>query len=296
MEKPLTSPLRYPGSKRRLSEFVVALLKTNKLKPELFVEPFCGGASVALNLLGSGNVAKVGLLDKDPLISSFWKTVFFDTNWLIEKIKERKVTLRAWQRIKDSKPISTREQAYKCLFLNRTSFSGILSPSAGPIGGKRQVSDYDIACRFPKQKIIDRILRIADYKDQIAFIMSGSWKEVFNRAAKLGFDKSSVFYYVDPPFYLKAERLYNFFFKESDHRELASFLSKETSPWLVSYDANVFIENLYSSNGNRQKKVETLYSLSSDNGQYPIRELIITNLARLPRRTKMWTASKAGTK
>lgn len=81
-EASILSPLRYPGSKRRFGGYVRRALELSGLKPEIFVEPFAGGASVALQLLNDGLVEKIGLIDRDPLVAAFWETVFFDTNWL----------------------------------------------------------------------------------------------------------------------------------------------------------------------------------------------------------------------
>jgi DNA adenine methylase len=50
-ERVVLSPLRYPGGKRRLTPYLAAALTANDLEPDLFVEPFAGGASVALELL-----------------------------------------------------------------------------------------------------------------------------------------------------------------------------------------------------------------------------------------------------
>ena len=81
------SPLRYPGSKRRLASYVSQALELNDLHPQLYVEPFVGGASVALQLIFDGLVEQAILIDLDPLIANFWKAVFFDTEWLIEQIE-----------------------------------------------------------------------------------------------------------------------------------------------------------------------------------------------------------------
>ena len=124
--EPLLSPLRYPGSKRRLVQYLQATLDLNDLHPSLLVEPFAGGASVALQLLCDGLVDRIGLADVDPLITSFWECVFFDTDWLVEVIDEIEVTLPRWESFRKLKPVTTRDRALKCLFLNRTSFSGIL--------------------------------------------------------------------------------------------------------------------------------------------------------------------------
>ncbi len=45
------SPLRYPGGKRKLAPFIADLIAKSNVRPELFVEPFAGGASVSVSLL-----------------------------------------------------------------------------------------------------------------------------------------------------------------------------------------------------------------------------------------------------
>src|SRR5437773_12811 len=82
----LLSPLRYPGSKRRLVSVVRETIKTNQLHPRVFVEPFAGGASVALQLAYEEAVERIALADLDPLITAFWQTVFWDTNWLCDEV------------------------------------------------------------------------------------------------------------------------------------------------------------------------------------------------------------------
>src|SRR5690606_29288274 len=109
-------------------------LALHGLRPGLFVEPFAGGASVALQLLGHDAVERVGLVDLDPLVAAFWRAVFFDTAWLVEQVEGAEVSLERWQALKGDVPNTTRGRAFACLFLNRTSYSGILSPTAGPIG------------------------------------------------------------------------------------------------------------------------------------------------------------------
>ncbi|WP_375654647.1 hypothetical protein [Bartonella sp. CL46QHWL] len=55
---------------------------------------------------------------------------------------------------------------FAALFLNRTNRSGIIK-NAGPIGEKGQSGTYKIDCRFNKENIIERILRISEQKDRI---------------------------------------------------------------------------------------------------------------------------------
>ena len=44
------SPLRYPGGKAKVSDFVQCLIKENALLDGIYVEPYVGGGSVALSL------------------------------------------------------------------------------------------------------------------------------------------------------------------------------------------------------------------------------------------------------
>src|SRR5438034_1229838 len=139
---PILSPLRYPGAKRRLGGYIVEALHLNGLRPRLLVEPFAGGANVALQLLAYSAVDKVVLGERDALLASFWRTVFFDADWLIEQVQTIPVTVHQWERFRKAPGDTDRDRALACLFLNRTSFSGILADNAGPIGGRHQRSIY----------------------------------------------------------------------------------------------------------------------------------------------------------
>ena len=65
-EASLLSPLRYPGGKRRLVGYIAQALQMNGLRPKLYVEPFAGGASVAIQLLNDGHVERIALGERDP--------------------------------------------------------------------------------------------------------------------------------------------------------------------------------------------------------------------------------------
>ncbi|NPA76910.1 MAG: DNA adenine methylase [Candidatus Diapherotrites archaeon] len=289
---PFLSPLRYPGSKRRLVAYVEKTLIMNGLRPSLYIEPFAGGANVALELLQRGLVERVILADIDPWIASFWQTVFWDTEWLIEKIKKNPITLDEWKKIKELKPQSVRQQAWTCLFLNRTSFSGILRPEVGPLGGKAQTSPYKINCRFPRQTLIKRIRQIATFRDKVCAVWNLSWEDTFARIAeKQRRDKlpaDSVFYYLDPPFFEKAEALYRYYFTKSDHERLRDALLNMEQKWLLSYDSAEQVETLYgpaiasSINGAKKSAVEILYSLSKLKERKRGKEIILSNLEILP--------------
>ncbi|RMH43959.1 MAG: DNA adenine methylase [Gammaproteobacteria bacterium] len=288
---PFLSPLRYPGSKRRLMMYVEQVLEVNHFRPHLYVEPFVGGGSVALHLLQNRKVDKIILVDLDPWVASFWKTVFWDSKWLIEQIERAPVTLEAWRVAKKSTPTTTREQAWICLFLNRTSFSGILRPEVGPLGGRSQASPYKIDCRFPRRTLIERVRRIAALREYVYAVWNVSWEEGLQmiraeqRKGKLPNDK--VFFYLDPPFFEKAEKLYRHYFSEADHLALRDALLQLQDKWLLSYDSAEQVEVLYGKalalgkNGTKRSDVEWLYSLSLRERKLG-KEVILSNLEVLP--------------
>ena len=288
----LLSPLRYPGSKRRLASYIKQALEINCFKPELYVEAFVGGGSVALQLLQSALVEKIILIDRDPWVASFWQTVFFDTEWLIDRIETAVVSLDVWTAMKASTPQSVREQAWACFFLNRTSFSGILEQRVGPLGGRSQESAYKIDCRFQRQTQIGRIQKIAAFRNQVAAIWSMSWDqglEKIHQEQGLGkLPTNNVFFYFDPPFFEKADALYRFYFKDKDHLQLRDALLNLQDKWILSYDSAAQVEALYgaaiqaNTNGTIKHEIELFYSLSVMQERVRGKEVLLSNLDKLP--------------
>ena len=66
------SPLRYPGGKSKLAPFMELMIDKLNLRGGTYIEPFAGGAGIALDLLYSGVVDSVVINDWDKAIASFW--------------------------------------------------------------------------------------------------------------------------------------------------------------------------------------------------------------------------------
>lgn len=289
--KTLISPLRYPGSKRRLANYIDEMIHANNLQPDLFVEVFAGGASVSLQLLDNEAVQQVGLIEKDPLVAAFWKVVFSkdDVNWLIDQIEELEVTLERWQELKNTVPEGERRRALACLYLNRTSFSGILAPSSGPLGGYEQKSDYPIDCRFPKETLIGRIQQANALREKVAFVWQVDWSIGLKRIAQKQKDNKlplNTLFYFDPPFFNKAEKLYTYYFTNGDHIKLRDAIINLDQNWVLSYDYCGQVEELYANNA--PTHIELLYSAAQNGGQRAAKEVILTNLSVLPANKKLW--------
>ncbi|GAB3500979.1 DNA adenine methylase [Spirosoma knui] len=254
----------------------------------MFVEPFAGGASVGLQLLNDGLVERIALGDKDELVSAFWKTVFFDADWLIKRVEEVEPNLQLWEYYRAKIPTSRRERAFACLFLNRTSFSGILSGTAGPIGGRAQQSAYAIGCRFPKQRLINRIRQAEALAAKVTFVRSGSWQTTIRAARSIGISPADMLYYFDPPFFTKADRLYRHFFIGKHHKQLAKAIATLQADYVLSYDVADPIIKLYADLGMTPTQVQLLYSTSSREKLMSTNELIVTNLINLPTHSRLW--------
>jgi DNA adenine methylase len=295
-EVSILSPLRYPGSKRRLASYIKQALKLNDLHPSLFVEPFAGGASVALQLLSDDAVECVLLADIDPFIADFWDCVFNDSEWLIEQVRNIDVTVEQWRKLKHSTSTNKRDRALACLFLNRTSFSGIMAPQVGPIGGWAQKSDYKIDCRFPRPTIIKRLQQASRLRDKVE-VWNLSWDETVARVQSEFGQKSSsetIFFYFDPPFFEKADKLYAHYFKQEEHVRFRDAVMTLHEPWILSYDVAKKAHELYDKAAQDRLlvEVEVLYSTAESAGSKPVREIILTNLKRLPDKNRLWRTSE----
>ena len=275
------SLLRYPGSKARLARFVAQTILANGFHCPTFVEPFCGGASVSIALLESNVVGEIVINDIDPLVAALWKCVFSKNNsrWLADNIMQVPLTLDYWKYQKNLTPSNTREMALKCLYLNRTSFSGVLHSSAGPIGGQTQAK-WTIGCRFNKGKLAARILELSKYTHRVKAITNTSWLAVCKRWSQ----ENDALFYLDPPFYHKAKRLYRFVFDDKGHKALHDYLmNQKKCSWILSYDNAGEIRALYDESNLNARIIDNTYSAHPIGGNSFIgREVVYSNLKLLP--------------
>ncbi|MFA4941436.1 MAG: DNA adenine methylase [Patescibacteria group bacterium] len=236
------SPLRYPGGKAALFCLVDDIIKQNKLENVVYVEPFAGGAGVALALLMLEKVNKIIINDFDRAIFSFWKSILNHTDKFINKINTTPITIKEWNKQKaiySNTRSKEFELGFATFFLNRTNRSGILN--AGAIGGVKQLGDWKLDARFNKEDLISRIKKISYYKDRISVKNEDGIKLVKNLV-----NRKNLFIFLDPPYYDKGSCLYLNHYKDENHKKLADFLnSKNNMHWILTYDNVKPIQNLY---------------------------------------------------
>ena len=241
------NPLRYPGAKSKLFDYVKALIENEGLRGCTFYEPFAGSATLSWQLLEDGIIKNVVINEKDSLLYHFWNSVFNYTEELVDLIRRADINIETWNECAKYRKLTylfsktSYQIGFAALFLNRTNFSGILK--ANPIGGKKQKSDYKLDCRFNKQKIIESILNISQYKDRVT-LFNDDAIDFMKRELKYK-RNISTFVYIDPPYYKEGPGLYRYFYSEKQHKELANYIKMKRFPWLLSYDDTPEIRRLY---------------------------------------------------
>lgn len=241
------SPLRYPGGKNQLTRFVETLIEEKRLKNSVYIEPFCGGAAVALSLLINNKVNNIIINDYDKSIYAFWYSVLNYTSKLCDLIESTNINMDEWYRQKEIQNNKLNENllslGFSTLFLNRTNRSGIIK--AGVIGGKEQNGNYKLDCRFNKEDIIQKIKIISNLKDHIQLYNLDTENLIDNVVSKLQ-HKSFIFF--DPPYYNKGATLYTNFYKHDDHLSLANKIKDiKYHSWILTYDNTPEIREMYNS-------------------------------------------------
>lgn len=237
------SPLRYPGGKGQMYDYIVELMYKNGLIGCNYVEPFAGGAGVALRLLQDGYVNNISINDYDRSIYAFWYSILYTTDEFIRKIQGTEVNITEWHIQKhvqvNKDDASLFDLGFSTFFLNRTNRSGILK--AGPIGGFDQEGKYKIDCRYNKERLVALILQINQQRDNIE-LSNIDANELIQNA-----NKEESFWFIDPPYYQKGKDLYINFFCHDDHQDLSETIDiyLERVPFIITYDICESIYEFY---------------------------------------------------
>lgn len=269
----ILSPLRYPGGKTKFYNYVKSIIENNDMLGNTYIEPFAGGAGLALKLLLNNDMEKIILNDIDISIYSFWYSVLNYTEELCNMIDKVRINVKEWnnQKIiyKEHNKNNLLKLGFSTFFLNRTNMSGVIN--GGIIGGINQNGNYKISARFNKPDLIEKIIKISREKDRI--ILSNI--DAIDFLKKKNINKyGKIFINLDPPYVQKGSKLYENAYKKNDHEKLSKILSNSNYMWIVTYDVCPLILSLYKNyrasyldityNINKKRK-EKEYIFFSDN-------------------------------
>jgi DNA adenine methylase len=239
------SPLRYPGGKAKMFKYTEQLIKQNNVLGCTYVEPFAGGAGLALSLLFNNTVNRLILNDIDRSIYAFWHSILNNTEQFCELILNSPVTMDEWYRqrefqlIKDD--INLLTLGFSTFFLNRTNRSGIIK--GGVIGGQDQSGVYKLDCRFNKEDLIKRIEKISSLRDRILFYNMDCIEFINQVIANI---EEQAFIFLDPPYYKKGPSLYENHFTHEDHVQLnREITGRINHKWVVTYDNVDVLKDIY---------------------------------------------------
>ena len=233
----LYSPLRYPGGKAPFAPFIAKLMQVNGVAGGHYLEPYSGGAGVALDLLFQGHASHIHINDADPAVFAFWVSVTQQSEELLDLLGSTPITIEEWFKwrtvLREDCQASLVEKGFATLFMNRTNRSGILK--AGVIGGKSQEGAYKLNARFKKDVIAARIAKIAKRAKDITVYNDDSLALL--KRCKEFLPKESLIY-LDPPYYVKGKGLYRNYYEHDDHVAIAKAIKSKSFKWhwVVSYD------------------------------------------------------------
>ena len=206
-----------------------------------------------MHLLNHTTINKVYLADTDPLIHATWYAITHNPTTVLDILHSTPITLKTWKQFRNT-PLdqgSVEEKAARTIFLNRTTYSGLIH-HGGPLGGwdqeKKQRQGHPVAypldCRFNMDAITASIQRIGEWGRQGRIhVVDGDCYDCMDLATWV----PRPFIYLDPPYIHKSEQLYYTPFTPSMHHKLAAAAHSHayTCPVAVSYDDTPESRNLY---------------------------------------------------
>ncbi|MFW6016569.1 MAG: DNA adenine methylase [bacterium] len=244
------SPLRYPGGKASLLNFLRSVINYNS-PIDTYIEPFAGGAGAALGLLINGSINKIIINDADEFIYKFWDSILRNKEKFIRKVENTPVNVKEYYKQKEiltnpKKRNSSSNLAigFSTFYLNRCNRSGILR--SGPIGGYNQNGKWKIDARFNKTDLIKRIELINKFRNNIEVYNCDALDFLNEILPNLNIDLKKTLIYLDPPYYNQGPELYRKFYNNGQHAELRDFLLNVIkTKWVLSYDDVPQINELY---------------------------------------------------
>ena len=198
--KPLLSPLKYPGGKRKLFDEVNQRLPQGSFK---YAEPFWGGGSIGVRLAGEGRLVQLVAGEACGPVRAFWEALTENSSELFRLLSNRAALvdtdpLRAFDNnrifMNTAAPEAYTSLGALLLALNKTCMNGLVRfNSRGefnvPIGRRQDGSFY----RFkPDFEHLDRVRAALVGAN---FEIHPSWQYVLAQP-----DYAGWVYYCDPPY------------------------------------------------------------------------------------------------
>jgi DNA adenine methylase len=216
-------------------------------------EPFFGGGSIGLKLMSDRpDITHVWINDKDVGIACLWTAVIRFHEEFKERVRTFVPSVAAFYELREElTAISVPPQqhdtivdvGFKKLAVHQISYSGLGTKSGGPLGGAEQKSKYKIDCRWSPENICKKVDKI--HAQFVGQEVRGGCCTCLDFVDLIEDRSCSGLLYLDPPYFVKGNELYQEAFTVADHERLARALRMTEHAWVLSYDDCPEIRELY---------------------------------------------------
>jgi DNA adenine methylase len=281
----MRSLFRYPGGKHKLLNHILKSVGSALVDRE-YREPFFGGGSVGINVVKKFQPTKIWINDFDTALADLWTMVMNEPDLLKDAVNQFTPSVEAFYAFKkllsgDISDVSAAERGFMKLAIHQMSYSGLGTMAGGPIGGKTQTSKYPVGCRWSPNNICKQTDKIHELFASTT-IHHGSCTALDYR--ELIEKPGSAFLYLDPPYYDQGAKLYQYGFGVQQHIEMRDLLQASKNPWVLSYDDDPNIIDMYVDWADIKRIENVNYSITAirdrETGETSSRtktELLITN-------------------
>ncbi len=200
-------------------------------RPELLVEPFCGGATVSLTALDEGLARRCLMAELDHDVAAFWHAALGHNAELCKMVADFTPTPLSVCELADRRTRSLLEHGFLTLVLNRTRRGGILAPGASLI--RNGENNKGITSRWYPKTIISRLQAIAACASSVDFRETDGMTLLEAMVST-----PSTVYFIDPPYTAGGKRAGSRLYAhhEINHRHLFDVLANSEAEFLMTYD------------------------------------------------------------
>ena len=237
---PQRSPFRYPGGKTWFVPAFRKWMQSLSSKPKLLIEPFAGGATIALTAVCENWVDHALIVEIDPDVAAVWQVIESgEALTLADAILEFDLTYDHVQAELAKEASTTFDRAFKTILKNRTFHGGILAPGSGLI--KAGEAGKGLASRWYPETLAKRFTVLHQIRHRLA-VQCCDCMPVLQSYKN---DAQAVFF-VDPPYTAggksAGKRLYAYF--ELNHQKLFESCSQLSGDFLMTYDDALEVHDL----------------------------------------------------
>ncbi|NOX18004.1 MAG: DNA adenine methylase [Chlorobi bacterium] len=234
----IKSPLRYPGGKSRAVKIIAPLVPSF----DEFREPFLGGGSVYVYFKQKFPQKKFWINDIYRNLYLFWKETRDDVDDLIKQIVEWREEYSGEEKGK---------KLHRFLIENINEFDDLKKAAAFFVFNRITFSGTSESGGFSKAAFNKRFTESSIHRVKaLSSVLKGTEITNYDYEDVLRAEGENVFIFLDPPYFSATKSaLYGKngnLHKEFDHKRFASVLKEIKHNWLITYDDNEYIKDLFS--------------------------------------------------